>query len=116
MNENDSITGTDRIPDRYAGADGRETIDTIRDAMTDTEFVAFCYGNMIAYRARAGKKRYPDMSWDESTRADEAKASFYEDMAKHVLGRGPDPRQYPGAVPYQRQPFPGKHGVPAFKV
>jgi thymidylate synthase (FAD) len=95
MNDHDQQLGLDRAPDRYSRGN-RETIDQIRDAMTDAEFVAFCRGNVIRYRDRAGAKGPAEV--------DETKAQFYERMAEHVAGNGPDPRaSRPGFVAYVRE-------------
>lgn len=67
--------GFEKAPDRYM-QEGRETIDQIRDSMTDTEFVGFCRGNSIKYRSRAGAK---DGDLDAS------KAIWYERMARHAM-------------------------------
>ena len=86
-------TGFTGIPDHYAGE--REAIDIIRDALGDDGFVAFCLGNAIKYRLRAGKKG--------PIEEDIRKAEWYEAMRLHVLRpQGhPDPRAgRPGFVPY----------------
>lgn len=110
----DQQLGFDRVPDRYARGD-RETIDLIRDAMTDPEFVAYCRGQVIRYRSRAGAKGPAEV--------DETKAVFYEQMAAHVsewdgwmtsppygeplVHRHRDPRAYrDGFTPYQRKAYP----------
>lgn len=71
-------------PSHYAGE--RETIDVIRDQLGDEGFVAFCRGNAIKYRARAGRKGSAD--------TDLGKAVWYEMMAVHITDGGPDPRAY----------------------
>lgn len=95
-------------PVRYSTGD-RETIDLIRDSMTDEQFLAFCWGQVLRYRDRA-----------KAPEADADKAAFYEEMAVHledVLAGEPTPRPDPRHgrqrwQPYQRRPFvPGTHGV-----
>lgn len=100
----DEQLGFDRAPDRYAKGE-RETIDRIRDVMTDREFIAYCRGTIVRYLDRAGPKGPSEV--------DERKAVFYREMAAHVRGLGPDPRQYrDGFEGYQRQPYPaGLHDL-----
>lgn len=63
-----------------------ECIDVIRMALGDARFVAFCLGNAMKYRHRAGLKG--DASQDL------AKAKWYEQMAAHVeLDGVDDPRE-----------------------
>ena len=91
----DSPTGTDAQPARYTRADGRETLDVIRDVLGDAGFIAFCIGNAMKYEDRTGKKG--------DAEEDRKKARFYRQMAAHVRGEGPDPRSgRPGFVPYCR--------------
>lgn len=59
---------------------GRECIDLIRDALGPLGFQAFCLGNEMKYRHRAGLK--------VSRAEDLAKARWYERM-----GAGDDPRK-----------------------
>jgi thymidylate synthase (FAD) len=90
----DSAVGSDRAPTRYT-AQGRETIDRIRDSMSDDAFVAFCIGNAMKYEDRAGLKG----SADEDTK----KAMWYRQMAAYVVGGAEDPRAgRPNFVPYSR--------------
>jgi len=90
----DDQLGYDKAPDRY-NRNGREAIDTIRDSMTDEQFVAFCRGNAIKYRDRTGAKG--------PAATDEAKARWYEQMADHVHRGLPDPRcGRDGFVEYER--------------
>ena len=77
--------GFNKAPDRYS-AKGRETIDKIRDSMSDEAFIAFCRGQAIKYRDRAGLKG--------SAEQDLEKAKFYIQMANHVKFGTPDPRTY----------------------
>jgi hypothetical protein len=64
-----------------------ETIDAIRAALGDAGLIAFCRGNVLKYRARAGLKTADPAE-------DLAKAAWYEAMAWHVAGHGADPRTY----------------------
>ena len=97
---NDSPAGFDRQPDRCTGADGRETIDAIRDELGDEGFRAFCVGNALKYEARAGRKG--------DSVGDADKARWYRRMAAHVRGYGPDPRAgRPDFAPYCRPPSHG---------
>ena len=93
MSEIPDSIGFSSAPDHYAGE--REAIDLIRDALGDDGFIAFCLGNAMKYRLRAGKKG--------PTEEDLRKAEWYEAMRLHVLrphGR-PDPRSgRPGWSPY----------------
>jgi thymidylate synthase (FAD) len=79
---NDEQTGFDHVPTHYAQEDGRETIDAIRDSLGDRDFLAYCRGQVLRYRARVGKK----------TKGDDEKARFYEEMIDHLLYGRPDPR------------------------
>jgi len=96
----DDPTGFDRAPDRYSQR-GRETIDLIRDAMTDDQFIGFCVGNAIKYKDRAGHKE------GQPAEQDIKKAVWYMRMAEHVKfpGAYPDPRcGRTTYVPYVRRP------------
>ncbi len=89
--------GFDKPPDRYTRS-GRETIDLIRDSMTDTEFTAYCKGQVIRYKDREGLKDSDDLN----------KAHFYHLMYLHMLDGGKDPRAYrEGFQDYIRRPFDG---------
>lgn len=63
-------------PQHYRGEDGRECIDIIREKLGREGFIAFCVGNAMKYRFRAGRKG-PESE-------DLAKAAVYERWA--VLG------------------------------
>lgn len=92
--KNATDNGFRAAPARYVQQD-RETIDRIRDAMTDAGFVAFCLGTAMRYEDRGGAKGDPD--------GDAEKARWYRQMIRHVSGDGPDPRaDRPGFVPYRR--------------
>jgi len=101
------VVGTTAPPARYNREGERETIDVIRDLLGDEAFAAYCFGQVLRYRSRAGAK--------DPTAQDLAKADWYRQMGLHVQsgGRIPDPRVYrEGFAPYVRQPFPyGLHGL-----
>lgn len=44
-------------PSHYTGLPGLEVIDIIRASLSTDGFIAYCIGNSIKYRMRAGKKR-----------------------------------------------------------
>lgn len=80
----DDPIGRNQAPARYTGS-AREAIDIIRDQLGDTGFVSWCIGNSLKYLSRAGRKGPAE--------EDEAKARFYEQMARHVThGDCEDPR------------------------
>lgn len=90
----DSATGFDVAPKRYT-AQGRETIDRIRDILGDNDFIAFCLGNALKYEDRAGHKGDAGIDRD--------KARWYRAMMLHVGTGSPDPRSNrPGFAPYKR--------------
>ncbi|KKN69873.1 hypothetical protein LCGC14_0436970 [marine sediment metagenome] len=95
---NDDATGFLVVPARYAGEDGRERIDDIRDSMSDHEFaVGHC---------RGAARKYDDRNKSEY---DPEKRRWYLEMALHVLSHGDftDPRSNrPGFVPYKRASMP----------
>lgn len=96
----DDIIGREQAPTRYRRDGEREAIDLIRDSMSDPEFIAFCTGNAEKYNRRAGLKGPAEEDLD--------KAAWYLDMAAHVEGTGPDPREdRPDFQPYQRVGTPG---------
>lgn len=43
-------------PSHYTGLPGLEVIDIIRASLSTDGFIAYCIGNSIKYRMRAGKK------------------------------------------------------------
>ena len=96
--EGHDATGFVSAPKHYATKE-RECIDTIRDELGDVGFVAFCKGNVLKYRDRAGHK--------DDVEQDESKAKWYEAMAAHVEKGTPDPRSSRvGFVPYARVETP----------
>lgn len=91
--------GFESVPSHYEGE--REAIDVIRDILGKQGFISYCWGNMLKYKARAGKKG----DYEE----DYLKAKWYTEMLLHVQGQGPDPRRYrKDFVPYTHQ-GDGKH-------
>jgi len=71
-------------PDHYKSK-SKETIDVVRWVLGDKGFLAFCEGNALKYRLRAGMK--------DAALQDLEKASWYEQMREHVLDPSkPDPR------------------------
>lgn len=75
-----------------------EVIDVIRALLGDLGFVAFCEGQVVKYRMRAGLKG--------SAAEDEGKAAWYGQMAGHVECPQdvPDPRTVrPGWKPAPRE-------------
>jgi hypothetical protein len=120
LDEADSVDGTDRRPDRYAGPGGRETIDRMRDLAHDTVsdpqladlvFAFTCNATALAYRDRAGKKG--------DAALDLRKAEFWDAMAEHVIDPSacPDPRhKRPDFEPYERKPFEGPAGMAANRL
>jgi len=64
-------------------ADGTQSIDVIRRALTPEEFVGFCKGNCLKYRLRAGKK--------DALEQDIAKAETYANMLEDYLKPEPSP-------------------------
>lgn len=86
--------GFETPPSRYTRQD-RETIDRIRDAMTDLEFRAFCLGTAMRYEDRAGAKG--------DAVGDDEKARWYREMVAHLDGFAGDPRRNrPGFTAYVR--------------
>lgn len=107
----DSVDGADRKPDRYAGAEGRETIDAMRDmalaaaeglGATDPDRVRRLADLLFAYHCDATALKYRQRTGKKGPAADDVrKAEWYEAMARHVRGQGPDPRhKRPGFEPY----------------
>ena len=90
----DHTLGFDEAPARYT-AQGRETIDDIRDKLGDAGFRCFCVGTYMRYDARAGLKG--------SRKRCEDKARWYRQMVAHLDGLGLDPRhRRPDFEPYVR--------------
>ena len=104
----DDATGFNVVPKRY-GAQGRETIDQLRDAAgdllkealyagcshADAAFAVYCALTARKYHSRLGLKGPPE--------EDLQKAVWYEAMWEHVVDGGPDPRRYrEGFRPYTR--------------
>ena len=66
-------------PSHYAVFDGVEAIEIIARALTQEEFRGYCFGNLLKYRLRCGKK---DGVEQELKKADKYK-ELYEDY-KHL--------------------------------
>lgn len=62
-------------PSHYALFDGIESIEVIAHSMTVEMFRGFCFGNVLKYRLRAGKKS--ELAYAEK---DLAKANFYTEL------------------------------------
>lgn len=88
----------DKINPAHYRSEPIETIDRIRLSMAHGWFVGFCLGNAMKYEARAGKKP------GESAEADEGKAAWYRQMARHVQGEVSDPREPRWAKPGEAVP------------
>lgn len=101
----DSVDGADRKPE------GRETIDAMRDmalaaaeglGATDPDRVRRLADLLFAYHCDATALKYRQRTGKKGPAADDVrKAEWYEAMALHVRGQGPDPRhKRPGFEPY----------------
>ena len=64
-----------KAPRHYMLFDGTESIEVIARSMTVSEFRGFCFGNVLKYRLRAGKKA--DLANMEQ---DLKKAAFYQEL------------------------------------
>lgn len=62
-------------PSHYRLFDNVEAIEIIARAMTESEFRGYCFGNILKYRLRAGKK-----SEQAHSEKDLAKADFYKEL------------------------------------
>lgn len=69
-----SIEGVTK-PSHYALFDGIESIEVIARSMSVEMFRGFCFGNVLKYRLRAGKKS--ELAYAEK---DLAKANFYTEL------------------------------------
>lgn len=76
-----AVVASDHVnsPSHYNAVAGRETIDTIREMLTEAEFIAFCRGQVLKYTARAPYKG--------NFKQDMRKASWYATAAGGI-----DPR------------------------
>jgi len=72
LNGESSKEDSVRNPSHYQLFDGVESIEVIRKVLTKEEFRGFCFGNVLKYRARAGKK--------DKLEQDIAKAGFYNEL------------------------------------
>lgn len=80
------LTGTEKAvhsPQHYDLFDGTEAIEVIASALTQAEFRGYCFGNLLKYRLRAGKK---DDVVQELMKADKYK-ELYENY-KHLCKEG----------------------------
>jgi hypothetical protein len=64
-----------KTPSHYMLFDGTESIEVIARSMTVSEFRGFCFGNVLKYRLRAGKK-----SELATMEQDLNKAEFYKEL------------------------------------
>lgn len=74
-NHHDKKSDAVKYPSHYQLFDGTESIEVIARAMTVSEFRGFCFGNVLKYRLRAGKKS--DLANMEQ---DLNKAAFYQEL------------------------------------
>lgn len=70
-----------KAPAHYAVFDGTESIEIIARSMTLSEFRGFCFGNVLKYRLRAGKK-----SELATMEKDLAKALYYSELFEKHKG------------------------------
>lgn len=68
-------------PSHYSLFDGIESIEVIARSMTVEMFRGFCFGNILKYRLRAGKKS--ELAYAEK---DLAKANFYVELFEKHKG------------------------------
>lgn len=71
-----------KAPSHYQLFDGTESIEVIARAMTVAEFRGFCFGNVLKYRLRAGKK-----SELATMQKDLDKAAFYAELFEKHKGK-----------------------------
>lgn len=64
-----------KAPSHYMLFDGTESIEVIARSMTVSEFRGFCFGNVLKYRLRAGKK-----SELATMEQDLKKAAYYQEL------------------------------------
>lgn len=72
--ESESIEGVTK-PSHYMLFDDIEAIEVIARSMTREQFKGYCFGNILKYRLRAGKKS--ELAYLEK---DMAKAGFYGEL------------------------------------
>lgn len=71
-----------RTPSHYMLFDDIEAIEVIARSMTREQFKGYCYGNILKYRLRAGKKS--ELAFLEK---DMAKAGFYDELYEKHKGK-----------------------------
>lgn len=64
-----------KAPSHYMLFDGTESIEVIARSMTVSEFRGFCFGNVLKYRLRAGKK-----SELATMEQDLKKSAYYQEL------------------------------------
>lgn len=69
-------------PSHYSMFDGIEAIEVIARSMTVEMFRGYCFGNILKYRLRAGKKS--ELAYAEK---DLAKANFYAELFEKHKGK-----------------------------
>lgn len=79
VNDEDCVVDAVNSPKHYAVFDGTEAIEIIANSLTQEEFRGYCFGNLLKYRLRCGKK---DDVTQELNKADKYK-ELYEDY-KHL--------------------------------
>ena len=79
MSDHKTTRATSAVnPSHYRLPGRKECIDEIRERLGDPGFIAFCRGNAMKYRYRAGLKE------GEAAAHDFAKAGWYSQMSEHV--------------------------------
>lgn len=73
-NKQQDVDGV-RTPSHYMLFDDIEAIEVIARSMTSEQFKGYCFGNVLKYRLRAGKKS--ELAYLEK---DMAKAEFYGEL------------------------------------
>lgn len=79
VNDGDCVVDAVNSPKHYSVFDGTEAIEIIASSLTQEEFRGYCFGNLLKYRLRCGKK---DDVTQELNKADKYK-ELYEDY-KHL--------------------------------
>lgn len=79
VNDVDCVVDAVNSPKHYAVFDGTEAIEIIANSLTQEEFRGYCFGNLLKYRLRCGKK---DDVTQELNKADKYK-ELYENY-KHL--------------------------------
>lgn len=81
INKSQDIDGV-RTPSHYMLFDDIEAIEVIARSMTREQFKGYCFGNVLKYRLRAGKKS--ELAYLEK---DMAKARFYGELYEKHKGK-----------------------------